>query len=202
MMLFNHSSKAASLLRLFTPVVVIVLAGTTAASCTDPVLDQTIEDQGNETQGIEKGEYHRAGQRCVACHLEGGKSSTVFSIAGTIFAQPARQVGVGGVEVRMTDSDGTKYTAKTNCVGNFFVKPSEWNPKFPILVDIFKGGTRRSMRSQIGRAADCAECHHLDIPVKDPLSQMPHIYLFGGDEPGSPQGAADCPVDPIRPGSP
>lgn len=183
--------------------VLALTAAAVSASCTDPVLDQIVEDQGNETKGIPQGPLHRAGQRCVACHQEGGEASEhPFTIAGTVFAQPKRQVGVEGAEVRMTDADGTKHITKTNCVGNFFVKPSEWVPKFPILVEVAKGGVRRSMRSTIGRASDCAECHTLSIPPADPFSQVGHIYLFATDELGSPEGAADCPVDPLRPGSP
>jgi len=174
-----------------------------SASCTDPVLSDAIDALGNETEGIEKGEYHRAGQPCVLCHQQGGPASDApFTIAGTVFAQPKRQIGVEGAEVRMTDAEGTKYIAKTNCVGNFFVKASEWDPRFPVLVEIYKNNVRRGMQSPIGRDPSCAGCHSFDIPVPDPTSKVPHIYLYSGDEPGSPEGAADCPVDPKRPGSP
>ncbi len=172
-------------------------------SCSDPVLDDAIDAQGNETAEIPQGPLHRAGQPCVVCHQEGGPAADFpFTVAGTIFAQPARQIGVDGAEVRMTDADGTKHTAKTNCVGNFFVKPDEWAPKFPILVEVAKGNLRRSMRSPIGREPSCAGCHVPQIPVSDPASQVSHIYLFAGDEPGFPEGALDCAVDPKRPGSP
>jgi hypothetical protein len=172
------------------------------ASCTDPILDRTVADQGKETSGVDVGEFHRPGQHCTACHQEhGAASSSPFTLAGTIFAQPLRQVGVNSVEIRLTDADGTKFTAHTNCVGNFFIKADEWVPKFPILVDIAKNGTRRSMKSPIGRASECADCHVLTIPPADPFSNVPHIYLFAADEPGSPDGDAQCPVDPVRPGS-
>lgn len=172
-------------------------------SCGDPVLSDAIEKLGNETAGVEKGEYHRAGQPCGTCHQEGGPASDFpFTVAGTVFAQPLRQVGVESAEVRMTDADGTKHTAKTNCVGNFFVTASEWEPKFPILVEVAKDNVRRSMRSAIGRDASCAGCHASTLEPEDPLSQVGHIYLFAGDEPGSPEGAADCKVDPKRVGTP
>lgn len=174
-----------------------------ALSCSDPVLDGAVEAQGNETEGIDKGEYHRAGQSCVVCHQSGGPASNApFTVAGTVFAQPARQVGVEAVEVRMTDAEGTKYIAKTNCVGNFFVKSSEWDPRFPILVEIAKGNVRRVMQTPIGQSKSCAGCHEIELPNPEPFSRIGHIYLFAGDEPGSPDGAADCPVDPVRPGSP
>jgi cytochrome c553 len=180
-----------------------VAAAAVTASCTDPVLDDIVDNQGNETKNIPQGPLHRAGQRCTACHQQNGEAAdSPFTLAGTVFAQPKRQVGVEGAEVRLTDADGTKHITKTNCVGNFFVKAADWQPKFPILVEVAKGGVRRSMRSPIGRATDCAECHVLSIPPADPYSQVGHIYLFATDEVGSPEGAPDCPVDPLRPGSP
>jgi hypothetical protein len=172
-------------------------------SCADPVLSDAVDAQGNETSGIDKGEFHRAGQPCVTCHQEGGPASDFpFTVAGTVFAQPLRQVGVESAEIRMTDADGTKHMAKTNCVGNFFVTAKDWQPKFPILVEIAKNNVRRSMRSPIGRDASCGSCHTQELEPSDPLSQVGHIYLFATDEPGAPEGAADCKVDPKRVGSP
>jgi hypothetical protein len=177
----------------------LVAAGAAALSCSDPFLDGQNDAQGNETSGVEQGQYHRAGSACVTCHREGGEASDApFTVAGTVFAQPLKQVGVDSVEIRMTDADGTKFLTKTNCVGNFFVTPAEWVPKFPILVEIAKGGVRRSMRSVIGREPSCAVCHSSDLPPKDPFSAVGHIYLFSGDEPGSPNGSDDCPVDPVK----
>ncbi|MBX3190118.1 MAG: hypothetical protein KF819_24035 [Labilithrix sp.] len=172
-------------------------------SCSDPVLDGAVAAQGNETSGVEKGEFHRAGQACVVCHQSGGPAADYpFTVAGTVFAQPLRQVGVEAAEIRMTDAEGTKHIAKTNCVGNFFVKSSEWNPRFPILVEIAKGSVRRVMQTPIGQSKSCAGCHELELPNPDPFTRVGHIYLYGGDEPGSPEGAADCKVNPVRPGSP
>ena len=183
--------------------VLILIFGGSFLSCGDPVLSDAVDAQGNETSGVEKGELHRAGQPCVTCHQQGGPASDFpFTVAGTVFAQPKRQVGVELAEVRMTDADGTKHTAKTNCVGNFKVEKSEWDPKFPILVEVAKGNVRRSMRSPIGREPSCGGCHSLELELSDPFAQVPHIYLFAADEPGSPEGAADCKVDPKRVGSP
>jgi cytochrome c553 len=173
------------------------------SSCADPVLTDAVNAQGKETSGISQGEFHRAGQPCVTCHQEGGPASnSPFTVAGTVFAQPLRQIGVEGAEIRMTDSNATKYIAKTNCVGNFFVKAADWDPKFPILVEIAKGNVRRSMQSTIGRNASCAGCHSPTLDIGDPFSQVGHVYLFATDEAASPLGAADCPVDPKRAGTP
>jgi mono/diheme cytochrome c family protein len=179
------------------------LCAAAASSCSDPVLDDAVDAQGNETSGIAKGPFHRAGQRCIVCHQEGGPASGApFVVAGTIFAQPARLVGVDRAEVRMTDADGTKFTAKTNCVGNFFVTAGEWQPKFPLLVEVAKGNLKRPMSSPIGREASCAGCHTSSLPVPSPEAQLGHVYLFGSDEPGTPDGARDCAVDAVAPGSP
>ena len=184
-------------------ILLVVVGG---ASCRDPVLDDRINNLGKETANIPVGEFHRAGQACTACHVEGGPASdSAFTMAGTVFAQPARLVGVSGAEVRMVDAEGSKHIAKTNCVGNFFVKASGadgWQPKFPVLVEIEKSNVRRRMNTVIGRESSCAGCHVSTVDVGDPLSQVPHIYLFGSDEPGTPNGEQDCPVDPRAPGDP
>jgi hypothetical protein len=169
-------------------------------ACGDNLLDDQEDAQGDEVAGVPVGQFHRTGQRCVTCHREDGAASAhPFALGGTIFAQPGRDVGVSGVDVLLTDSDGSKFTAHTNCVGNFFIKTTDWTPRYPIIVDIQKNGVRRSMQSPIGREGDCAACHR--IAVSDPLSQMPHIYLFSADEPGSPNGDPTCAVAPVRKGT-
>ena len=179
------------------PFPLIAVALGLVASCwgPDPVHDGAIAAQGKETTGVPIGEFHRAGQACGVCHEEHGTASnSVFSIAGTIFAGPNNFVGVDGAEVDMTDAASTKKTVKTNCVGNFFVKPEEWNPKFPVLVRVSKTGAQRSMTTVIGRESSCGTCHVLVINDENQFGSMPHIYLFGDTDPAGP--ATDCPVNP------
>ncbi len=189
------------------PAILVPLLALFAASCKDPALDDRINALGNETSGIPKGEFHRAGQPCTYCHVEGGPASDKpFTIAGTVFAQPNRLVGVSGVTISLVDSDRTSPPGevKTNCVGNFFLAPdgaNGWQPKFPVSVGIAKGIGRR-MQTVIGRAGSCGECHAGGVTPDDPFSQVPHIYIFGTDEPGKPNGDTDCPVDPRAPGDP
>jgi hypothetical protein len=100
--------------------------------------------------------------------------------------------------VQITDSAGAKYTATTNCVGNFFIKPSDgFDPKFPLLVRVIKDNRSRSMGSQVGRAADCAECHKVGIASgsSQVYSAVAPVYLYTDDEP-APAKAQACPVDP------
>jgi hypothetical protein len=192
--------------------IAVAYALSLGVSCApDPVLHGIVDDQGNETKGIPQNQYHRAGQRCGACHTEGGTASdSPFVISGTVFAQPNREVGVGGALVELTDSSATesKIIVTTNCVGNFFVKPGnqidqgQWNPQFPIAVRISKNGLSRSMRGLVNREISCAGCHSIDMPPKDPLSETGHVYLFNSDEQGAlKDGDSACDAPPIRPGS-
>ncbi len=173
-----------------------VLAIATFAACgMDPVHDGAVAAQGKEVTGVPIGEFHRAGQPCVVCHEEHGPASnSVFSIAGTVFAGPNGTVGVEGATIQMTDSKNSKFEKATNCVGNFFVKPSEWDPAFPILVRVAKGAAKRSMKSPIGREPSCGNCHARIIDENNQYGSMPHVYLFAGDDPAGP--SKNCPVNP------
>jgi hypothetical protein len=159
-------------------------AGLLAAGCSDPIHDGGVSALGKDTRAPGT-EFHRAGQPCGVCHQASGPASTTFTVAGTIFSQPGTFVGLNGVQLEFTDSNGNQYVDPnlTNCVGNFFVKDTDWNPFFPILVRITKAGVAQTMISQIGREASCAHCHALQNP--DPLSQVGHVYL-GLDDPMPP----------------
>jgi len=176
------------------PFVVLAIGLAASSGCSDPVHDGAVAAQGKETTGVPVGEFHRAGQPCVVCHEEHGPASnSVFTVAGTVFAGPDKFVGVDGALVQMTDSGSSKKEVKTNCVGNFFVTPDVWNPKFPILVRVVKGTATRTMKTPIGREPSCGNCHALVINDQNQFGSMPHVYLFGGDDPSGP---AMCPVSP------
>jgi hypothetical protein len=160
----------------------------------DPIHNGAVAEQGKETTGVPIGEFHRAGQPCVVCHSDAGPASTIFSVAGTVFAGPNNTVGVDGATVQMTDAKGSKFEKTTNCVGNFFVKPTDWDPAFPILVRVAKGAAKRSMKTPIGREPSCGNCHVRVIDDTNQYGSMPHVYLFAGDDPAGPSKA--CPVNP------
>jgi hypothetical protein len=153
-----------------------------AAGCTDPIHDGAVKEMGKDTRAPNT-EFHRAGEPCGVCHQTAGPASTVFTVAGTVFSQPDSVVGIDGVEIDMTDSASSMFHTKTNCVGNFYVKDSDWSPYFPILVRITKNGITQSMVSTIGRETSCAACHFTQ--VTDPLSQVNHVYL-GAEDPSPP----------------
>ncbi len=186
---------------------VLALAGATAAACSDPVQSSAISALGKEVTGVPIGEFHRAGQPCLVCHEPYGPASkAVYSVAGTVFAGgPTSLVGVAGAQVHMTDSNHTSYVATTNCVGNFVVKPTEWDPNnngsgpgFPLLVRVVKGQTTRTMKTLIGRDGSCAGCHAKTIAEDNQLIAMPHVSIYGDDPTTWPAGVVDktCAVNP------
>lgn len=175
------------------------LVGAVVCSCsTDPVQTDAIKALGREVG--QANEFHRAGQPCTLCHQPSGIADSDFSVAGTIFAGTDSLVGVDGAQVHLVDADGRSPPVTkpivTNCVGNFFVKRSDWDPKFPIAVAVQKGAVRRTMRSAIGQAGSCATCHLAEVPLQGnhAFEAVPHVYLFGGEDPAG--KAQVCDRDP------
>jgi len=181
------------------PISLPILALAAFVACSDPVRDAEVRNLGAEFPNIPTGEYHRAGQPCVVCHGTSGPSSARFTVAGTVFAQQGAAVGVDGATVAMTDSAGGQYTTKTNCVGNFFVRPEQWDPSFPILVRVFKGNQVKTMQGAIGRERSCGYCHDDATGGLEPFRSAGHIYLYAsGDSVPAP---SNCPVNPVVGGS-
>ncbi|MEO6573727.1 MAG: hypothetical protein ABIP89_07810 [Polyangiaceae bacterium] len=170
----------------------------TLLSCTqDPV-----QSDGISALGKEKGaanEFHRAGQPCGICHQAGGTASSDFSVSGTVFASSESLIGVEGARIDLVDANKTSPPASapllTNCVGNFFILRSDWDPAYPIAVRVTKGGISRGMQSAINRASSCADCHKAEVPLADPFSTVKPVFLFGAE--GDPVGKAKtCDRDP------
>jgi hypothetical protein len=165
-------------------------------ACVDPVHDSTVNSLGGEVGGVPQGEYHRAGQPCGACHGTQGPAKTTFTVAGTVFFGPTKAIGVDNAQVIMVDSLNSSYTAHTNCVGNFFVTSDQWNPAFPILVQVFKDGQGQQMASHVSRAVSCSDCHK-DPPYYDSPG---HVHLANAAQEASYTPPA-CPVSPVQTGS-
>jgi cytochrome c553 len=168
-------------------------------SCADPVHDQLVASLPPDP--TPNGEFHRAGQPCLACHGPEGPAQTQFAVAGTIFWHPtADQIGVDQATVSIIDSLGANPQLTTNCVGNFFVKPEDWpggsGPAFPLRVEIFKDGTKYSdtMTTQINRAGSCADCH--GYPAN--YNSVGLIYTVPDNVATDPL-PTDCPVNPANP---
>jgi cytochrome c553 len=177
-----------------------------AACNMDPVHDQQVSALGGEAAGYPQGQYHRAGQPCVVCHGPEGPAKEQFSIAGTVFFGPAANnnnpVGVGNVTVEMEDDAQSRFSVVTNCVGNFWVKPSDWSPQFPVLVSIAgqPEGTMltRSMMSHIGRDPSCASCHQ--YPTNLNYYETPGLIRLSDTDDPKYQGDQTCSVNPVPAG--
>ncbi len=171
-------------------VLALAVAAVLGASCAEPVHDLQVKALGSEDPAVPLGEFHRAGQPCTTCHGGLGPAARVFSIAGTVFNGPNKAIGEDSVEIELVDSLGYKPPGKvlTNCVGNFFVEPAEWDPAFPVIVWMRKGAQLTKMQSHIGREPSCSQCH------KDPQSfdSPGHVRLFPADMPITP--VPECPV--------
>jgi hypothetical protein len=180
----------------------VALAVTAAACGLDPVHDDAVSALGPEAANIPQGQYHRAGQPCVVCHGAEGPANAQFAIAGTVFYGPgsnSNPVGVGNVTVQLEDDAQSKFAVTTNCVGNFWVSPSDWTPQFPVLVTVAgspKGTTLQvSMVSHIGRDPSCGDCHQ--YPTNLNYYKTPGIvHLAGTDDPNY-MGDPTCAVSPV-----
>ena len=173
----------------------------------DPVHDAAVNALGPEVAGIPKGEYHRAGQPCVTCHGGEGPASTQFAVAGTVFYGPPTTntppIGVGNATVYLEDDSQSQFQVVTNCVGNFWIKPSDWTPQFPLTVTRRRpargaDARRSSMQSHIGRDGSCAR-----LP---PVPHEPQLLPDAGAHPPvpdrRPQLHGHRPELPGRPGAP
>lgn len=154
--------------------VVALLSGATgsgAIGCGDPVRNGLQDALGPEAPGVERGPLHRPNQPCLACH--DGSTAPEFSVAGTLFVTSTeRQPLVGGV-VTITDARGAVYWTAANCVGNFYIVPSDFSPTYPFRVAVSYGGESVPMESLIHREGSCASCH---VDPKG-LSSAGHVYL-------------------------
>lgn len=144
----------------------------------DPLLDAEVAALGPEDPAVLIGPLHRPGQPCAACHRPDGVAGA-YVVAGTVYRDPLATIGVADVAVALIDSNGRTFTTTTNCVGNFYVRPSEFSPKPPMWVSVqvtaipfpFK------MESPIHREASCAACHF------DPAGPNSAGHLFVADDP-------------------
>ncbi|MEO7332075.1 MAG: hypothetical protein ABI193_26100 [Minicystis sp.] len=153
--------------------VLLALAG----GC-DPVQGDAVSALPDEVAGVGPGPLHRAGQPCTLCHDGSIGSPGEFAVAGTVFLQPGSGVGVKGALVSMTDATLTTRVAKTNEAGNFFLKPDEWTPVFPLRnIVVTSGATTVTMYSEVGRDGSCGKCH---IEPAGPASPG-HITLQSDD---------------------
>jgi hypothetical protein len=155
-----------------------LLALLALSACSDPVRSHLIDSLGGEAAGVPEGPDHRPGQPCVACHGGDGPADAVFSFGGTVYQDQIGAVPAPDVIVRITDDKGKVHDTGTNCVGNFFVRETDFKPNFPVGVKLVfgvKDGQPLSvhMGSPIYREGSCEACH-FDPAGTDTYG---HVYL-------------------------
>ena len=135
------------------------------SACVDPVREAAIEKLGPEIGA--PGPLHRPGQPCILCHSDDGDAKP-FTVAGTSYLDLYSNTPVDDVLVTTIDANGKSFTATTNCAGNFFVRPEEFTPTYPIWLEMQGGMTYRSMESASYREGSCAGCHFNPIGPSSP----------------------------------
>ncbi len=141
----------------------------------DPILDADKAALGPEAPNIPEGPLHRAGQPCAVCHRDGGENPT-FVFAGTVYRDPVETIAVADAKVVLTDAAGHTFMTTTNCVGNFYVKTSEFVATPPVWTSVQAIEFPWNMESPIHREASCAKCHY------DPAGPASAGHLFVTDD--------------------
>jgi hypothetical protein len=144
------------------------------SACGDPVHEARIAALGPEDPAVAPGALHRPGQPCLACHDGAQSEAARYTIAGTVYLQRDAREAAPAVGVTLVDSRGRRFQARTNCAGNFFVRPGEFDPLFPVWTSLQLDDYVIDMQSPIGRDGSCASCH-----VASPSqSATDAVYLY------------------------
>lgn len=151
---YAHAARAQSGCRS----ALIWLGLTAALGCGDPVRDEQIAALGPEDPAVQLGPLHRPGQPCLLCHADAGIAPR-FSVAGTVFLTPETAKPIGGVEIRLIDAARRWFVAYTNCAGNFFVEPQQYEPVLPLWATATGYGAQIEMDSPMNKDGDCNTCH-------------------------------------------
>jgi hypothetical protein len=173
------------------------------SACANPAVDARIEALGEEPlPDLADFSYHRPGQPCVLCHGEYEEEEPIMTVAGTIFQTPTKRIPVENARVRVWDSSGGPPRDKlTNCVGNFWFTKEEWNPLFPLHIEVeyqIEGDDDyrvQPMLSRVGREGSCAGCHQ---DTSDPHTQFSpgRVFCSGDEATKFRRIREDCPVPP------
>jgi hypothetical protein len=154
------------------------------SGCPSPVNDDAIERLGGECPDVAPSEFHRPAQPCVLCHGDYQGDSPLLALGGTVYAtRQSTNKPVAGARVEITDANGETRAASTNCVGNFQIAADDWQPAFPLHVELFcpdgddmtttdwsrKALTHRVvMGSRVARDGSCGGCHVHPTSIASP----------------------------------
>jgi hypothetical protein len=197
------------------------LAGVGSSCNLNPVHRASVNNLGPERDDLYpvESEFHRPGEPCALCHSKEGPADSQFVLAGTVFwwDDPGKKETeenrsyldrVDQAYVRIVDARKVERCFVTNCNGNFFVKPEDFERlTFPLLVSVERArapGTDEStlafrrMTGHIGREPSCATCHIQGI--RD-FASPDHIRLFDTEDAFRKENikTAACPPAPDAP---
>lgn len=150
------------------------------SACVDPLWQAQVDALGPEQPAVPIGPLHRAGQPCLVCHAAQG-NAPAWVAAGTVYRDPGATRAAAGVTVLLIDARRQRYVTHSNCAGNFFVSPSEYQPQPPLWVSLrYSLSDQRvqvDMESPMHKDGDCGICHRAE---RGPSSAGP---VFLSDDP-------------------
>jgi hypothetical protein len=172
----------------------LAAAAILALACEDPTIEAAIAALGPEAAAVPVGPLHRPNQPCLICHQASGNASALL-IAGTVNYDEMESFPVPDVVVALIDSDGRVHRTTTNCAGNFFVRPGEWQPRLPFWVSLIAGEHSIQMESPIYREGSCAACHFRPAGPRS----AGHVFLSDDPLEPVPLPPSSCPPTAVRP---
>lgn len=190
-----RSSSRVPRLPFVTGSLVVVGLAIAGSSCNlNPVNRAAVNALGPERDDLylPESEFHRPGEPCTTCHSKDGPASdSEFALGGTVFWGPNNyDRRVDGAYVRIRDAHKTTKCFVTNCNGNFYVRPAEFEKlTYPLLVSVerttdpndsnAKRLVFKEMGGHIGREGSCANCHILGL--KD-FGSPGQIYMYADEQ--------------------
>ena len=141
------------------PILALGAMAIVLVDCVDATHDDQVQALGGEDPAVRRGPLHRPGQPCLVCHGGEGPASGTFSVAGTVYTLAGRTDPAVGAQVLIEDITGVAFVAPTNPAGNFYITANQWNPTFPIKVQVTLGPSTEPMNTFVGRDGSCATCH-------------------------------------------
>ncbi len=144
-----------------------------ASACYDPVHQDDVAALGDEDPNVAPGAFHRPGQPCLTCHSGSGPGDAIFSIAGTAYQVRGGTLPLDSAMITITDAKGDSRGVLSNGAGNFFIRQSDWNPTYPVHVQLDSEDITRKMTTTIGRNGGCGTCHR----AAGDRTFMPGVFL-------------------------
>jgi hypothetical protein len=156
--------------------------------CADPVRAEKIAALGGEASDVPVGPLHRPGQPCLLCHDDEGGRAGRFSLAGTIYVDADGQEAVKDAVVHVEDAAGARFSARSNCAGNFWIDARDGKPTYPLRISVSVDGQALDMESLVFREGSCAACH------SDPRrpDSAGHVYVLADPDDPRPGPEHTC----------